>query len=73
MNKIQKLEYIENQIEELLAFLTGNERFQNFYESRFRPIPWNEFCCITRWGLKDYVIKVMEEEEEEEKNARNKT
>ena len=59
--KIKQLEKIDNNIEAIIAFLEGSERFQNWYKTA-SSVNWQESKQLFRWGIKDLIIYYLEKE-----------
>lgn len=62
MNKrIKQLEKIDNNIESIIAFLEGSERFQEWYKTA-SDVNWKDSKQLLRWGIKDLIIYYLEKE-----------
>lgn len=59
--RIRQLEKIDNDIEAIIAFLEGSERFQEWYRTA-SSVNWKESRQLLRWGIKDLIIYYLEKE-----------
>lgn len=59
MNKINIIEMLQHSEDKLLAFLEGNERFQDFFKSEFPHLSYGTFKIYIRAALQDsYMAEI---------------